>query len=278
MVDKMSTKDPDDNAVITRLLAQTLPVAALPAQAREAQRRRLLNRAAASARDHAGLVTVRGRHGHWRTLKPGVRTRLLHRSADGGTSALIELAPGARLPVHRHRHLEEGIVLDGRMQMGELDLGAGDWHLSQPGSRHAAISSKVGALTYLRGTSLGEGLGLALELVGGLWPAAGRESRTVTASDGSWRAIGDGVEEKTLWGDGVRTSRFLRLGPGAVVPGHAHPIAEETLVIDGDVFFGDILVCARELHVAPAGSRHPEVTSDAGALLYVSGPASSDAC
>lgn len=37
------------------------------------------------------------------------------------------------------------------MQMGDLDLGPGDYHVSPQGSRHDQISSRQGALTYLRG-------------------------------------------------------------------------------------------------------------------------------
>ncbi|MEF8704708.1 MAG: cupin domain-containing protein [Candidatus Accumulibacter sp. UW26] len=233
-------------------------------------RSRLLRRAAASVRRHAGLITIRSGDGAWRTLKAGVRVKLLCEGAQGA-SVLIELSPGASLPAHRHQHLEEGIVLRGELQHGDLHLGPGDYHVSPPGSRHGRISSAAGGLAYLRGSALGHTSQALGELLGGLLPGDGPPSHSVLASDDGWEAIADGVEQKILWRDGDRISRFLRLAAGARLPPHAHDGEEECVILRGDAFVGDLLLQAGDFHLAPSGSEHGEVSSDCGALVFVRG-------
>jgi hypothetical protein len=41
------------------------------------------------------------------------------------------------------------------------------------------------------------------------------------------------------------------------------------MMLDGDAFFGDRLVCAGDFHLTPAGTEHAVLTSDSGALLFV---------
>lgn len=263
-------KEKKEQADMLKIFAPAISEVTFPSGLRLAMQDRLKNRLDESIRRHAGLLTVRAKDGLWKKLKPGVNSKILW-AGSSGSSALIELAPGAVLPVHRHRFLEEGIVLSGGMQMGELDLGPGDYHVSLPGSRHAQIGSRQGALTYLRGTSLGDMMGLALEFLGGLMPTQGSEAITVTTTTGQWLSVAEGVEEKQLWRDSQCQSRFVRLAPGGYLPAHDHQRDEECLVLEGDVFFGDILVRSREFHLAPAGSRHGEVFSDTGALLFMHG-------
>lgn len=242
-----------------------------PAAARQGMlRQRLMARVAASVSAHAGQRTVRTHHGSWRTIKSGVRAKTL---LDGvhGTSVLIELAPGASLPPHRHRHLEEGIVLQGSMQMGELDLGPGDYHVSAPGSRHATITSRDGCLTYLRGSSLGSTVGVVMELLGGLWPGDGEPPITITIDAGRWQPIAEGVEEKRLWHDDERVSRFIRLAPGARLPAIHCTRDTEFQLVSGEVFCGDILLCKQDFHVLDAGSKLEELTSDVGGVLFIHG-------
>ena len=260
--------DLNNDEEINMLLAAEISEKALPGDLRQGLRRRLSERLEDRRRRHAGLITVRGRDGAWSDLKTGAQSKILREGA-GGTSVLIRLDKGATLPVHRHRHLEEGIVLTGSMQMGELDLGTADYHVSAPGSRHDRITSRDGCLTYLRGTSLGNTMGLVVELLGGLVPGAGEAPVTITRNDGQWQAIAEGVEEKRLWRDGKQASRFIRFAPGSSLPGHAHAHDEETLVVDGEIFFGDLLVRSHEFHFAPAGTHHETLFSDTGALIFV---------
>lgn len=221
-------------------------------------------------RRHAGLITVRSGDGAWRTLKAGVRVKRLGEGRQG-SSVLIELSPGASLPTHRHQHLEEGIVLRGELRLGDLHLAPGDYHVSPPGSRHGRISSATGALAYLRGSALGHTSQVLGELLGGLLAGEGPPIHSVLASDNGWEVIADGVEQKILWRDKDRISRFLRLAPGARLPPHAHDGDEECMILRGDAFVGDLLLQAGDFHLAPSGSEHGEVSSDCGALAFIRG-------
>lgn len=260
--------DKNNDEEINMLIAAEISATPLPGTLRQGLRQRLSERLDDSRRRHAGLLTVHGRDGVWSELKAGVQSKIL-RDGAGGSSVLIHLTPGATLPVHRHRHLEEGIVLTGSMQMGELDLGVADYHVSAPGSRHASITSRDGCLTYLRGTSLGNTMGLVIELLGGLVPGAGEAPVTITGKDGQWQPIAEGVEEKRLWRDGQQASRFIRFAPGCSLAGHRHEQDEETMVIEGEIFFGDLLARSHEFHFAPAGTHHETLFSDTGALIFV---------
>ncbi|MEW6039513.1 MAG: cupin domain-containing protein [Pseudomonadota bacterium] len=237
---------------------------------KEALRAGLMERITRSVAEQAGLLTVRLKDGAWQTLRTGVRFKPLW-TGPAGSSVLIEFAPGASLPAHRHNWLEEGIVLRGGLQMGSLELGPLDYHLSPAGSRHESIRSRQGALAYLRGTSLGRKSSVLGELLGGLLPFGGPATATVFAKMEDWVEVGEGVMKKDLCADGTLASRFYRLEPGARVPAHSHLQDEECMMLEGEVFLGDILLCAGEYQLAPVGSRHGEVYSDVGATLFVRG-------
>ena len=252
------------------LLAGLVPIAPNSKQ-QEILRTGIMERITHSIAEHADLLTVRLKNGVWQTLKSGIRFKLLWTGTEG-SSVLIEFAPGASLPAHRHSWVEEGIVLRGDLEMGELQLGPLDYHMSPIGSRHASIRSRQGALAYLRGTSLGHKTSVLRELLGGLLPLGGDSSLTVFANENEkWVEIIDGVFKRELWSDSVWVSRIYRLEPGALVPGHSHLQAEECMMLQGEVFLGDILLRAGEYQLAPAGSRHGEVYSDVGATLFVRG-------
>ncbi len=274
MTDQPSPPEPEESehTQLTRLFAEGLAPIAPPPRRNELLKTRLMERVAASRAAHAGLMTVRAKDGAWRALKPGIRVKPLW-AGPQGSSVLIELAPGAALPRHRHLWVEEGIVLRGGVRMGDLELGPFDYHLSPAGSRHQPIRSPGGALAFLRGTSLGDPYSELRELLGGLLPFRGGPARTVYAGDEGWEEVAPGVAKKELWSGGGLASRFFRMEPGARLPGHVHALDEECLMLKGDVFLGDILLRAGEYQRAPAGTRHGEIYSDVGALLFVRGQA-----
>lgn len=253
------------------MLAEGIAPADLPPGLKRAMRERLLARVSQSLAEHAGLLTVRREEGGWQRIARGIRIRLLWHGPQGN-SILIELAPGTALPVHRHLWVEEGIVLRGEVQIGELTLVPFDYQVSPAGSRHAPIRSREGALAFLRGTSLGHTSSLLREIVGGIWPRRGEAARTVFAA-GNWIEVAQGVQKKALWSDGKMASCFFRLAPGTRLAGHLHPADEECLMLAGELFLGDVLLRQGDYQLASAGSRHGEVYTDVGALLYVRGAA-----
>jgi len=270
MNDSFDEHDDPTQAELNQLICQALAADELPLPDSDRLRARLHSRAAASERVEAGWITVRARSGIWRSVKSGVRVKMLW---DGphGSSVLIELAAGASLPVHRHASLEEGIVLSGGFELDGRQLGPGDYHLSQAGSRHGRITSCQGVVAYLRGTSLGHTGAMLGELVGGLLPGAGEPPVTISAADGVWETIADGVESKTLYRDGDMVSRFIRLQPGAGLPAPRSDGDEECMMLEGDAYFGDRLVCAGDFHLTRVGCEQAALTSDHGALLFVRG-------
>jgi quercetin dioxygenase-like cupin family protein len=259
----------DESALSLLLCESMLPLDSSAAR-HAGLRSRLLRRVRESARRHAGLITIRADDGTWLAVKAGIRAKLL-REGPHGASALIEFAPAATLPAHRHHYLEEGIVLRGRLQLGDLDLLPGDYHVSPPGSRHDRISSREGGLAYLRGTSLGNTTAVLGEVLGGLLPGNGPPFHTVFAREDSWERVAEGVEQKILWRDDDVISRLVRLAAGGRLPAHVHDGEEECIMLSGDAFFGDLLVQAGDFHLAPPGSEHGVTTTDGGALAFLRG-------
>jgi quercetin dioxygenase-like cupin family protein len=92
---------------------------------------------------------------------------------------------------------------------------------------------------------------------------------TVHRAEGEWRAIAPKVSEKRLVErDGIRAS-LIRMDKGGWLPPHDHPTAEECVVLEGEVWLGDVHCRAGDFHLAPAGLRHGALRTDEGCLLYV---------
>lgn len=126
--------------------ATAIPVP-LPVQAR-AIKRRVLERVADTEDTH---LTVAADEGHWQPFGEGVQIKVL-REHEGVMSYLLRLAPGARLPAHRHPMDEECIVLEGTLQVGtHIEVGPGGYHLAHQGALHAPVSAPMGATIFLRG-------------------------------------------------------------------------------------------------------------------------------
>jgi anti-sigma factor ChrR (cupin superfamily) len=98
---------------------------------------------------------------------------------------------------------------------------------------------------------------------------ASGEFITVLKGEGAWRKVAPGVTLKPLVdAPGVRAF-LLRMDAGASLPAHDHPTNEESMVLEGEVWLGDVLCHAGDFHLAPAGRRHGSVRTEAGCLLYV---------
>ena len=104
--------------------------------------------------------------------------------------------------------------------------------------------------------------------------AMGNESAaphlTIRAGSGQWESLAPGLERKLLRdADGV-VSALLRLAPGVVVAGHAHPIDEECVVLEGTLRIGpDLLLHAGDFHLGRKGRAHADATTDTGAMVYL---------
>ena len=146
-----STPPPDDDRPDAALLAMLMsaPAADAPEPAAQARsRRRLLNRIAQA---ETRLQTVPPGDDGFAPFAEGIRIKVLH--GDGERlSYLLQLAPGAALPPHRHPVDEHCVVLQGALQIGDAHVvTAGGFHLAPAGSLHAAVASRDGALIFLHG-------------------------------------------------------------------------------------------------------------------------------
>ncbi len=263
--------DGDVDALHGRI-AQGLTPLSLPPERTSSLQQRLLARVSQSAARHRGLRTIRQGDAPWQTLTGGVRACVLH--DNGATrSALVEFAPGASLPSHRHAAHEECIVLRGSLQAGDYHVGLHDYHLAPAGSRHRSIRSEEGAVAFLRGTSIGRSGHMMRELAAALLPGDGPQLTTIAAGSAGWREVAAGAFIKPLWRQGVSASMLLRLEAGARMTAHPHAVEEECLMLSGEAFFGDILLRAGEYQQAPVAALHGEAFSDVGALVYVHGDA-----
>jgi len=103
------------------------------------------------AADHARLAPLASRFVEVATLPwedtrfPGVRQKILVVDRDSGVAtALIHMAPGAKLPHHEHVLIEQTFVLEGSLVCGEGECKAGDFVWRPAGSRHEAWGGPQG--------------------------------------------------------------------------------------------------------------------------------------
>jgi anti-sigma factor ChrR (cupin superfamily) len=67
---------------------------------------------------------------------------------------------------------------------------------------------------------------------------------------------------------------LMRLEPGAVYPCHPHDGPEECIVLEGEIFVGDVKMRRGDYQRAEPGTQHIEQRSETGALLFITAPVS----
>lgn len=138
------------------------------------------------------------------------------------------------------------------------------------------ISDEVAALLLEAGTAIDPGKDAAERIRGRLLDRVreGEETPadhlvTVTREAGEWVETGPGNSIKVLRSDDETMSMLVRLEPGTTFPKHYHPADEETYVIEGETWFGDIHLVAGDYHLAPKGTTHGEVRTETGCVLLI---------
>jgi anti-sigma factor ChrR (cupin superfamily) len=82
-----------------------------------------------------------------KTAYPGIEQKtLLVDKPTGLITALMRMAPGARLPDHEHVQIEQTYVLEGELHCGEGICKAGQFVWRPAGSRHEAWAGPQGGL------------------------------------------------------------------------------------------------------------------------------------
>jgi ChrR Cupin-like domain len=234
---------------------------------------RLSERVRRSAETHRGLLTVRREDGAWRTLGPGVSRRLLRRDADMRIE-LLRLDADAVLHWPADALAQEVFVLRGELAL-ESDAAA---LTLLP--RHGLCVRAAGAAERWRAVG-GEALVYVRDRLAELERLDPTEARWWAAAQGvppgggmaglAWRPLVAGVDVACLFGQGRVVSMLVRLAAGASMSGHGHRIDEDCIMLDGELFVGEILIRAGDFQMAPCGLRHGASFSDTGGMFYFHG-------
>ena len=225
-------------------------------QPQSSLRSRLLARVHASHAFERQFQTVR-RDAAWSDLSAALRSKPLARTSVA-RSCLVELQAGGTLPQDAAFTQAELVVLSGQASVAKQTLVCGEAACMPHDAAHSLRAGPEGARLYLRLSA----------------PVAAATQLTHFSSlsdDASWDDFCPGVRIKVLWQGGERSSMLVRMQAGAIVNAHSHALEEECLMLAGEAFIGDTLLRSSEYQLAPMGSRHGEVTTDVGALLYVHG-------
>jgi anti-sigma factor ChrR (cupin superfamily) len=100
-----------------------------------------------------GFLVVRAGEGQWLpTGDAGVSFKLLYTDRERGTfTTLVRMDAGASIRAHRHLGVEQCLVIEGDLRAGVVEMHAGDFNCSLPGSVHEEISTTGGALFLIVG-------------------------------------------------------------------------------------------------------------------------------
>lgn len=134
-------------------LALAQPPRTPPTSAREKLLARVAgeSRAASTAAGALDLLVVRAGEGAWvETSDPGVFIKQLFVDHEHDTyTTLVRMSPGARVPAHRHRGVEQCLVLEGDLRSVANILVAGDFNCAPAGSIHDELTTERGALLLI---------------------------------------------------------------------------------------------------------------------------------
>jgi anti-sigma factor ChrR (cupin superfamily) len=141
--------------------ADAAPAGAGSAPAGPAGARTSAHTSAARSLCGEGFLVVRAGEGRWLTTGDvGVSFKLLYEDKERGTfTTLVRMEAGASIPAHRHLGVEQCLVIEGDLRAGGVEMAAGDFNCSLPGSVHEELTTKGGALFLIVGPERYEVIG-----------------------------------------------------------------------------------------------------------------------
>ena len=230
--------------------ALTLALSAVAHPAPVELSERLLARVAASSRANAGLLTLRqpSRAATQAGWPPGVRAHSLREQ-----TWLVELDAGAELPTF-DEGTHELLVLEGSLQGPSVQLAQHNYLVC---SSSLPLQAQSNARIYLRRH--------------GPKDPFQAPSCPHTVSEPPWQPLREGVDIAPLYAANGAVTMLARFAAGARVPAHPHGIDEECLMVEGDLFLGDVLLPKGGFQFAPGGSQHGDLTADGPCLLFFHG-------
>jgi quercetin dioxygenase-like cupin family protein len=236
---------------------------------------RLAQRARQSVQAHREYRTKRREDLVWTELAPGASEALLDAGAQA-RATLVRLEPGAQLPWPAGTMAQEILVVQGSL----LAQPAGQPPVTMQGHALALRSSADAGQLTASSTDEPTLLYVRQMLVeptqlpgpeGQWWRLPRAPLQVVPAAGRRWRQTFDGVEVLPMWGSPDITSMLVRFAPGASVPDHPHAAHEDCLMLEGEMFLGDILLRPGDYQLAPAGGGHFGETSDVGCTFFFHG-------
>jgi ChrR Cupin-like domain len=106
-----------------------------------------------------GIVITRPDAMEWRPFPfgEGISVKVLHRDPVARSfTALVRMAPGTRLPRHRHAANEQIYLLEGSASLGEVSARAGEFCHAFAGTVHESFTTDVGCTFFLIGSEADE--------------------------------------------------------------------------------------------------------------------------
>lgn len=270
----------DDPKLYAAIAAHLAPRQPEPARA-ASQRMHLFDRVRRSALAHRDYLTVRREDGAWQTDAHGVRVRTLCADRGHGSHSRVEmvhLPDTAVLPWPQGVTAQEILVLGGALMAPRMEPGTPPgtdpltpprytYHLRHRASYGTPLHAQGATTLYVRHL-LVEAQSLS-PLEAQWWQPGGQASIVITPRSDAWIGMTPGIEVLPLRQENDVMSTLVRFAPGASVADHVHPLNEDCLVLDGELFLGDILLRTGDYQLAPAGGKHFGVASDVGALLFI---------
>jgi predicted ChrR family anti-sigma factor len=109
------------------------------------------NRKAALEQPLPGVFVKRQSQQRWRkTPYEGVEVKILYVDADtNNVTSLLRIQPGASYPAHHHAAVEQCLVLEGTVRIGQVFLNTGDFEFANAGTNHATVESDTGCVLML---------------------------------------------------------------------------------------------------------------------------------
>jgi quercetin dioxygenase-like cupin family protein len=269
----MSTRpDPAEQAVHAAIATELTPHDLPPDRASELLRP-VLQRVQQSMAAHAEYVTLRREDGEWRDAGHGVSIRRL-RADDCVEIDLVRLTEGTPLPECGSATAQEWLLMEGHLELPRNGLKTG----RLPPMSYAVLGSV--SMPPMQPRAASACLLYCRTLRHPAWlPAAEAAWWQEAARAGQWRlpepqagkTSCQGVAMRPLCVSGDVASMLVRMDPGAKGADHGHALDEDCLVLQGDMYLGDILLRAGDYQLAPAGGSHFDIASDEGALFYFHG-------
>ena len=263
----------DELLLLAALAARLAPSHAASPRA-PGNRMQLLERVRHSVQAHREFLTVRREDGGWQGDAEGHSARMLRCDSNCRVD-VVRLRAGAVFGWPNGVIAQEILVLD-----GALSPVPDDGCNPQEGMRYAyqvrhratspaPLHAQGNTTVYVRNLLVEVDTLPALEAR--WWRIPGPASGWTHPSRKRWLASSPGVEVLPLKGDSEVVSMLVRFAPGASVADHHHALDEDCLVLEGEMFLGDILLRTGDYQLAPAGGGHFGETSDVGVVFFFHG-------